>query len=182
MEQKKSELFAQARITKDKNFDGRFFFAVKTTGIFCRPSCPSPVAKEENVVYLDNIFQAIEQGFRPCHRCRPDLNLEYQNSYIPGSEIVEKTLELIYNGYLNYNTVDELAAEVCISPRQLRKLFVDTIGIPPVKLGRYHKTLFAKKLLLSSTQTVTEIAFASGFRSTRQFQFHLLRNIRRITF
>lgn len=169
MELKQREIYAKARISKDNNFDGRFFFAVKTTGIFCRPSCPAPVAKEENVEYFENIFKPLERGYRPCHRCRPDITIEYSKSFIPGSDIVEKALNLIYSGFLSYKTVDELAAEVGISPRQMRKLFIDCIGIPPVKVGRYHKAVFAKKLLLSSVQSITEIAFASGFRSTRQF-------------
>ncbi|HAK45268.1 MAG TPA: hypothetical protein DCO79_05040 [Spirochaeta sp.] len=169
MEDKQREIYSKARIRKDKNFDGRFFFAVKTTGIFCRPSCPSPLAKEENVIYLNNMFEGLEHGFRPCHRCRPDLNIEYHNSYISGSETVERALKLIYEGYLNYHSIEELAASLYISERQLRKLFVDSIGLPPVKVGRYHKAVFARKLILSSAQSITDTAFASGFRSTRQF-------------
>lgn len=111
----------------------------------------------------------MEHGFRPCHRCRPDLNIEYHNSYIAGFEIVERALRLICDGFLNYHSIDELASKVCISPRQLRKLFVDNIGIPPVKISRYHKAIFARKLLLNSKAPVTEIAFAAGFGSTRQF-------------
>jgi len=161
--------FSNARILKDKNYDGLFFFAVKTTGIFCRPSCPSPVAKEENVEYFNSIFSALENGYRPCNRCRPELNLEYHNSYIHGSEIVQKALKMIFDGYLNYNSIQNLADRLFISQRQLRKLFIDCIRLPPVKIGRYHKSIFAKKLLTNSNQPISEIAFASGFRSTRQF-------------
>ena len=169
IDQDKRERYSRARITKDKNYDGRFFFGVKTTGIFCRPSCPSPVANEENVVYLNSIFNAIELGYRPCIRCRPDISLEYHNSYISGSDTVQTALNMIYSGFLNYNSIKDLARELCISERQLRKLFSDSIGLPPIKISRYHKSVFAKKMLLSSSESITSIAFASGFRSTRQF-------------
>jgi AraC family transcriptional regulator of adaptative response / DNA-3-methyladenine glycosylase II len=169
MEHKDRNIFSNARITKDSNFDGKFYFAVKTTGIFCRPSCPAPTAKEENVEYFNNLFSALEHGYRPCFRCRPDINLEYHNSYIHGSEKVNEALELIYNGYLNYNSIGDLADTLYISKRQLRKLFSDSIGLPPVKIGRYHKSIFAKKLITNSNRTITDIAFASGFQSSRQF-------------
>lgn len=169
MERNYRALYSEARITKNRNYDGRFFFGVKTTGVFCRPSCPAPVAKEANVEYFSSIFEALDAGYRPCRRCRPDLNLEYHNSYIPGSELVQQALNLIYNGFLNYNSLKDLAAELYISERRLRALFIECIGLPPVKVGRYHKAVFAKKLLTGSDRPVTEIAFASGFRSIRQF-------------
>ncbi len=158
-----------ARTTKDKKFDGQFFFGVKTTGIFCRPSCPSPVAKEENVVYFDNVFDAMEQGFRPCLRCRPDIDVEYYNGNVDGASVVDTALEKIYNGFLNNHTISELAKSLFLSGRHLRKLFVENLGMPPVKIAKYHKSIFAKKLLLYSELSVTEVAFASGFRSVRQF-------------
>ncbi len=161
--------FSQARIKKDKNFDGTFLFGVKTTGIFCRPSCPSPVAKEENVIYFNTIFEAIEKGFRPCYRCRPDVDVEYYNGNIHGASVVNTALGKIYDGYLTYNAIQDLAEELQLSDRHLRKLFVDHLGVPPIKIARYHKSLFAKKLLLFSDQSVTDISFASGFGSIRQF-------------
>lgn len=164
-----NSVYHTARITKDKSFDGKFFFGVKTTKIFCRPSCPAPVAKEENVVYFDTVFEALEQGFRPCLRCRPDVNVEYYNGNIDGASIVSSALEMIYNGYLNYNSIKDLAKELFISARHLRKLFVENLGIPPIKIAKYHKSIFAKKLLLFSDLSITEIASAAGFGSTRQF-------------
>ncbi|MBI9091443.1 MAG: methylphosphotriester-DNA--protein-cysteine methyltransferase family protein [Desulfobacterium sp.] len=161
--------FSRARIKKDKNFDGKFLFGVKTTGIFCRPSCPSPVAKEENVTYFNTIFEAIEKGLRPCFRCRPDVDVEYYNGNISGVSVVNNALERIYDGYLNYHSIQDLAKELLLSDRHLRKLFVDNLGVPPIKIARHHKSLFAKKLLLFSDQSITDIAFASGFGSIRQF-------------
>lgn len=159
----------KARTTKDKSFDGRFFFGVKTTGVFCRPSCPSPTAKEENVLYFDTIFEALEYGFRPCFRCRPDINVEYYNSNIEGLFVVNTALKMIYEGYLNYNSLKDLSKELLVSDRHLRKLFVDNLGVPPVKIAKFHRSLFAKKLLIYSDHSITDIAFASGFGSIRQF-------------
>jgi len=161
--------FKYARITKDKNFDGNFFSGVKTTSIFCRPSCPSPTAKEENVVYFNEIFEALEQHYRPCLRCRPDLNIDYYNGNISGTVIVNTALKMIYDGYLNYNSLKDLSKELMVSDRHLRGLFIENLGVPPIKIAKYHRALFAKKLLRFSDQSITDIAFASGFGSIRQF-------------
>lgn len=161
--------FSRARIERDRNFDGKFFFGVKTTGIFCRPSCPSPRAKEKNVLYFNTIFEALEHGFRPCLRCRPDLALEYGSGNPESHSIVSSALQMIYDGYLSYHSLGELAESLGISDRHLRQLFLDRLGIPPVKIAKYHKALFAKKLLLYSDQSITDIACASGFGSIRQF-------------
>ncbi|MBV1757295.1 MAG: helix-turn-helix domain-containing protein [Dethiosulfatibacter sp.] len=158
-----------ARVTKDKSFDGKFFFGVRTTNVFCRPSCPSPIAKEENVLYFDTVFKALETGFRPCMRCRPDINVEYFNSNLDGAETVNTALEMIYDGYLSYHSIHDLAKELFISDRHLRKLFNYNLGIPPVKIARYHKAIFSKRLLLFSDLLMTEIAFIAGFGSIRQF-------------
>ncbi|VFQ43145.1 dna glycosylase [Desulfoluna butyratoxydans] len=161
--------YSQARIAKDRNYDGRFFFGVKTTGIFCRPSCPSPVAKEENVRYFKTLFEALKEGFRPCYRCRPDLETDYTNGNIRGAFLVKEALEKIYGGFLYDHSIGELAEEVGVSDRHLRQLFQDNLGAQPGAVARYHKALFAKKLLVYSDQSVTDIAYASGFGSIRQF-------------
>ncbi|WP_300669882.1 AlkA N-terminal domain-containing protein [Desulfoluna sp.] len=161
--------FSAARIAKDKNYDGQFFFGVKTTGIFCRPSCPSPVAKEENVRYFATLFSAIEAGFRPCYRCRPDVEVCCYNGNVDGQFLVKGALEKIESGYLHDHSIEELAEEMGISARHLRKLFTDNLGASPVTIARYHKALFAKKCLLFSSQSITDIAYASGFGSIRQF-------------
>lgn len=163
------QAYSTARITKNKGYDGKFFFGVKTTGIFCRPSCPSPIAKEENVVYFETIFEALDQGFRPCYRCRPDVEVAYYNGNVNGIFLVERALEMIYDGFLHDHNLEALAVALKVSGRHLRKLFMDNLGTPPVAIARYHKALFAKKLLLYSGQPVTEIALASGFGSIRQF-------------
>ena len=161
--------YNNARKSKDKSFDGTFFFGVKTTGIFCRPSCPSPVANEENVLYFESIFEALDLGLRPCYRCRPDIEVEHTIGNADGKYVVSTALNMIYDGYLNYHSVVDLAKELLVSDRHLRMLFVENLGVPPVKIAKMHKSLFAKKLLLFSNRSITDIAFASGFGSLRQF-------------
>lgn len=158
-----------AREAKDKNYDGKFYFGVRTTGIFCRPSCPAPIAKEENVDYFDTVFEAINEGFRPCLRCRPDLQVEYAVQNIDGSLLINDALKRIYEGFLHEHSIKELADVLFVSDRYLRKLFVEHIGVSPVKVAKYHKALFARKLLQNSDLSITRIATASGFGSIRQF-------------
>ena len=158
-----------AREAKDKNYDGKFYFGVRTTGIFCRPSCPAPLAKEENVAYFETVFEAINEGFRPCLRCRPDLQVEYAVQNVEGSLLVNDALKRIYEGFILEHTIKELAEALYISDRQLRKLFIEHIGVSPVKVAKVHKALFARKLLQNSNLSITRVATASGFGSIRQF-------------
>lgn len=161
--------YREARLTKNRNFDGHFYFAVKTTGIFCRPSCPSPLANEENVVYYDSLFDALRQGYRPCLRCRPDIHTDYYNNAIEGSQVVEQGLNLIYEGFLNTHSIEALSAALFVSSRHLRQLFLAHLGLSPNKVANYHRGLFAKKLVLTTTLPITDIAYASGYKSIRQF-------------
>lgn len=163
------KLYSHARIERNRNFDGQFFFAVRTTGIFCRPSCPSPQAKEENVTYYTSMFEAMNHGYRPCLRCRPDLHCDYNHKALEGGALVEKALHLIYRGYMLNHTILDLAHHLYCSERTLRKLFQDHLGLSPSKVLKYHRGLFARRLILSSSMTMTDIAYASGFKSIRQF-------------
>ncbi len=171
MTQKKQtpEPWRQARLSKDAGFDGQFLFAVRTTGIFCRPSCPAPTALENNVEYFQRVYEALEHGYRPCFRCRPDLGPEDHVAQAGGGQRVQAALENIQAGFLNGHSVDELAVAVNTSPRQLRKLFDQHLGSPPVRIASYHKALFARRMVVYSHRSMTDIAFASGFGSVRQF-------------
>jgi AraC family transcriptional regulator, regulatory protein of adaptative response / DNA-3-methyladenine glycosylase II len=164
-----NEIYRKAHVARDRNFDGKFFVCVKTTGIVCRPSCPAKTPKEENVHYTETIYDALEKGFRPCLRCKPDVELEHYYNHIHGITTVNRALKKIYNGFLNYSSINDLAKSLDVSERYLRKLFVEQVGVPPVKIAKYHRSMFAKKMLLSSGSSITEIAYASGFRSLRQF-------------
>lgn len=163
-----SEHCHQARLSRDARFDGLFFVAVKSTGIYCRPICPAPAAKESNVSYYPQAWEAQAAGFRPCLRCRPDAS--------PGSPAwrgtdssVKRAMDLIDQGALEQNSLPELAERLGIGDRYLRKLFQQQLGISPQAYCLFKRCDFAKQLLQNSQLTVTEIAHASGFGSLRQF-------------
>jgi AraC family transcriptional regulator of adaptative response / DNA-3-methyladenine glycosylase II len=158
----------QARLSRDARFDGLFFTAVSSTGIYCRPVCPAPTPKRENVHYYANPAAAEAAGFRPCLRCRPELapgNDQWQR----GDHVVARALKLIEAGVLAEQSLDELAARVGIGARQLRRLFVERVGAPPISVHTTRRLLFAKQLLTETALPVTEVALASGFRSLRRF-------------
>ncbi|WEN14047.1 AlkA N-terminal domain-containing protein [Rhodanobacter sp. AS-Z3] len=158
----------QARLSRDARFDGLFFTAVSSTGIYCRPVCPAPTAKRANVRYYANAAAAEAAGFRPCLRCRPELapgNEHWQR----GDHVVARALKLIEAGLLSEQSLDELAARVGVGARQLRRLFVERIGAPPISVHTTRRLLFAKQLLTETALPVTEVALASGFRSLRRF-------------
>lgn len=158
----------QARLSRDARFDGLFFTAVSSTGIYCRPVCPAPTPKRANVRYYANAAAAEAAGFRPCLRCRPELapgNEQWQR----GDHVVARALKLIEAGALAEQSLDELAARIGIGARQLRRLFVERIGAPPISVHTTRRLLFAKQLLTETALPVTEVALASGFRSLRRF-------------
>jgi AraC family transcriptional regulator of adaptative response / DNA-3-methyladenine glycosylase II len=158
----------QARLSRDARFDGLFFTAVTSTGIYCRPVCPARTSKRENVRYYANAAAAETAGFRPCLRCRPELapsNEEWRR----GDHLVARALKLIDAGILAEGSLDELASQVGIGARQLRRLFVDHLGAPPISVHNTRRLLFAKQLLTDTALPVTEVALASGFRSLRRF-------------
>lgn len=158
----------KARLSRDARFDGKFYIAVKTTGIYCRPICPAPAPKEQNVVYYATAIEAANEGFRPCLRCRPDS--------APGSfawkgvdTTVERALKLIGEGALANGSVEDLADRLGVSGRYLRSLFQEKVGTAPKQYALYQQLLFAKQLLFESALPVTEVAFAAGFNSVRRF-------------
>ncbi|WP_114784173.1 DNA-3-methyladenine glycosylase 2 family protein [Vibrio tetraodonis] len=158
----------KARQARDARFDGRFYIAVKTTGIFCRPICPANLPKEENVTYFFDKAQALKAGYRPCLRCRPD---SAPNSWAwKGVETTFlRAVKLIEKGELQSYSLNDLSQRLGISDRYLRHLFQRYLGMPPKQYALYHQLMFAKQLLHSSSMSVTDIAFASGFTSVRRF-------------
>ncbi len=157
-----------ARLSRDARFDGLFFTAVSSTGIYCRPVCPAPVPKRENVSYFANAATAEAAGYRPCLRCRPELapgNALWQR----GDHVVARALKLIESGALEEQSLEQLATRLDIGARQLRRLFVERVGAPPISVHTTRRLLFAKQLLTETAMPVTDVALASGFRSLRRF-------------
>ena len=158
----------KARLSRDARFDGLFFTAVTSTGIYCRPVCPAPAPKRANIRYYASAAAAEAAGFRPCLRCRPELAPGNQ-AWQRGDHVVARALKLIEAGALDDGSLDDLAHQVNVGARQLRRLFVDRLGAPPISVHTTRRLLFAKQLLTETAMPVTEVALASGFRSLRRF-------------
>ncbi|MFL6587107.1 MAG: AlkA N-terminal domain-containing protein [Luteimonas sp.] len=163
-----TDICEQARLSRDARFDGLFFTAVRTTGIYCRPVCPAPAPKAANVVYYPNAAAAEAAGFRPCLRCRPEL-APSDGHWHRGDDIVSRALALIEQGALNEAPLSELAGRLHIGERQLRRLFVERLGAAPVGVHGTRRLLFAKQLLTETALPITEVALAAGFNSVRRF-------------
>jgi AraC family transcriptional regulator of adaptative response / DNA-3-methyladenine glycosylase II len=158
----------QARLTRDARFDGLFFTAVTSTGIYCRPVCPAPAPKAQNIRYYASAAAASAAGFRPCLRCRPEA--------APGSplhraksELVAGALRLIEQGALDNGSLPELARRVGVGERHLRRVFAEALGASPLDVAATRRLLFAKQLLGETELPMTAIAQASGYASLRRF-------------
>ena len=160
----------RARLSRDARFDGRFFIAVTSTGIYCRPICPSPTSKSTNVRYYATAAGAAEAGFRPCLRCRPEA-APGTPGWLGTSAVVRRALRLIQEGVLDEISVDELAERIGIGSRHLHRLFTKHVGASPIAVAQTRRLHFAKRLLDETDLPITQIALASGFGSLRRFNY-----------
>jgi AraC family transcriptional regulator of adaptative response / DNA-3-methyladenine glycosylase II len=167
--------YQQARLSRDARFDGQFFVAVKTTKIFCRPICPAPSPKESNVVYFRTAPQALDEGFRPCLRCRPD-SAPSSCAWKGVDTTVERALKLLSES--SFLPLNEICDKLGISDRYLRELFKQKVGISPKQFQLYEQMLFAKYLLHESQLSVEQVAQASGFQSARRLQDIMQKHMR----
>ncbi|MBX2811221.1 MAG: helix-turn-helix domain-containing protein [Myxococcales bacterium] len=163
-----NDICRRARLSRDPRFDGSFFTAVKTTGIYCRTVCPAYPPKEENVEYFPCALSAAHAGYRPCLRCRPD-SAPGSPAWAGVGSTLARALKLIDGGYLRQGSVPQLAERLGISDRHLRQLFRKYLGVSPKGYALYEQCLFAKKLLHQTSLPVAEVALASGFESIRRF-------------
>lgn len=163
----------RARASRDARFDGRFFIGVRTTGIYCRPICPARTAKRENVDFYPTAAAAQEAGLRPCLRCRPeaapDSGAWRGVSNSGHSHTVARALAWIERGMLDEAGLAELCDKLGVGERQLRRLFVEHIGAPPLAVAQTRRVLLAKQLIHETRMPLTDIAFAAGFGSVRRF-------------
>ncbi len=157
-----------ARQSRDSRFDGRFFVGVLTTGIYCRPICPVRIPKKENVQLYRSAAGAAEAGFRPCLRCRPESS-PGTPAWIGAPYKVSRALQLIAMGSLDNGSVESLAGQLSIGPRQLTRLFQQHVGASPVAVVQTQRLHFAKKLIDETTLALSEVCFAAGFGSVRRF-------------
>lgn len=165
---RQSEIYEQARLSRDARFDGRFFVGVRTTGIYCRPICPANAPKSENVSFFPTAAAASEAGFRPCLRCRPEC-APGTPAWAGTSTTVYRGLRLIADGALDSGDVERLADRLGITGRHLRRLFNKHLGASPLAVAHTQRLHFAKRLIDQTTLSMKDIAIASGFGSTRRF-------------
>jgi AraC family transcriptional regulator of adaptative response / DNA-3-methyladenine glycosylase II len=154
---------------RDPGLDGRVFVAVRSTGIYCRPICPARTPKAENVRFYPSAAAAQEAGFRPCLRCRPEISPDAA-AWRGTENTVSRALALIGEGLLDGEAgVEALADRLGVGERQLRRLFDQHLGAPPIAVAQTRRILFAKQLIQDTQLSMTDIAVASGFGSVRRF-------------
>jgi len=151
----------KARMSRDSRFDGKFYTAVMTTGIFCRPICPARAAKEENVRYFNNAASAQEAGFTPCKRCFPE--------HAPEQMLNIQTKRMSDLVLTSNESVECIAKHYGLSERQFRRNFIELFGLAPKKYRLQHNLLLARKLLINTNMSIADICFASGHSSIRRF-------------
>ena len=158
----------RAAQSRDARFDGWFYIAVRTTGIYCRPSCPAVTPKRTNVEFHRSAAAAQQHGFRACKRCRPDA--------APGSpewdlrgDLVGRAMRLIADGAVDRDGVAGLSEQLGYSSRHLNRLLTDELGAGPLALARAQRAQTARILIETTELSMTDIAFAAGFGSVRQF-------------
>lgn len=163
----------QAAASKDARFDGVFFIAVTSTGIYCRPSCPAITPKRQNVRFFKSAAAAQEAGFRACKRCRPDAS--------PGSpewnvraDVTARAMRLIADGLVDREGVSGLAGKLGYEQRQVRRLLVAELGAGPLALARAQRAQTARVLIETTKLPMSDLAFAAGFSSIRQFNATIL--------
>jgi AraC family transcriptional regulator of adaptative response / DNA-3-methyladenine glycosylase II len=160
--------FERARLARDPRYDGLFFIAVTTTGIYCRPICPARSPKRSHVRYFLSAAAAEQAGFRPCLRCRPEA--------APGSPAwkgtttsVSRALRLIGEGALDDGGLEDLAARLGFGSRHLRRLFARHVGASPIAVAQTRRVHAAKRMIDETDLPMTEVALTSGFSSVRRF-------------
>lgn len=154
--------------SRDRRFDGVFYTAVRTTGIYCRPSCPARTPAFQNVTFHPSAASAQAAGYRACKRCLPDAT--------PGSPdwdvaatAAGRAMRLIADGVVDREGVDGLASRVGYTPRHLARILAAELGAGPLALARARRAQTARVLIETTELTYADIAFASGFSSVRQF-------------
>ena len=163
------EVCDRARRSRDARFDGKFFIAVTSTRIYCRPICPARSPKDENVRYYPTAAAAQAAGFRPCLRCRPEASPG--TPAWPGtSSVVSRALRLIGEGALDRDGVEALADRLGVTARHLRRLFLQHLGATPIEVALTRRVHFAKKLLDETPLPIAQIAFAAGLRQPAAIQ------------
>ncbi|HET9848263.1 MAG TPA: AlkA N-terminal domain-containing protein [Candidatus Dormibacteraeota bacterium] len=164
-----SERCYRAVVSRDARFDGWFITAVTTTGIYCRPSCPTPVRpKREHIRFYPTAAAAQLAGFRACKRCRPDASPGSPEWNVRG-DLVGRAMRLIADGIIDRDGVAGLAKRLAVSERHLDRLMLGEVGAGPLAIARAQRAQTARTLIETTDLSFTDVAFAAGFASIRQF-------------
>src|SRR5580693_8374267 len=163
----------QAAASKDARFDGVFITAVRTTGIYCRPSCPAITPKRANVTFYPTAAAAQQAGYRACKRCRPDASPGSPDWNVR-SDVAARAMRLIADGIVDRDGVPGLAARLGYSPRQVGRVLAAEVGAGPLALARAQRARTARILVETTTLPMGDITFAAGFTSIRQFNATML--------
>ena len=162
------EIYERARLARDPRFDGQFYIAVRTTGIYCRPICPVKSPKRENITFYPSAAAAGEAGYRPCLRCRPEC-APGTPAWSGTSTTVRRGLRLIAGGALDEGNVERLADRLGVTSRHLRRLFTKHLGASPLAVAHTQRLHFAKRLIDDTALPMTHISAAAGYGSIRRF-------------
>ena len=170
--------FYKALAARDYRFDGKFFVAVKTTGVYCRPICPAR-PKRENVIFFPDAASAEAAGYRPCLRCRPEC-APLSPAWWGKRAVVQRALKLIANNGLHHQTnEDEFAERLGVSARHLRRLFESEIGRTPKQIADANRLNFARRLIVETPMPIITVAQSVGFASLRRFNDAFKKRFRR---
>jgi AraC family transcriptional regulator of adaptative response / DNA-3-methyladenine glycosylase II len=169
---------SRARLSRDARFDGKFFIGVRGSGVYCRPVCPAPTAKEKNCRYFATAAAAAEAGFRPCLRCRPECS-PGTPAWLGTSTTVSRALRLIEERDLGDDGIEGLAARLGVGSRHLRRLFLRHLGASPSAVIQTRRVHFAKKLIDETNLPMTQLAIAAGYGCVRRFNAAVARTYHR---
>ncbi|MGH3978158.1 MAG: DNA-3-methyladenine glycosylase 2 family protein [Pseudonocardiaceae bacterium] len=158
----------RAVASRDARFDGCFVVAVRTTGIYCRPSCPAVTPKPQNVTFLPTAAAAQLAGYRACRRCLPDATPGSPEWNLRG-DLVARAVRLIADGVVERDGVPGLAARLGYSSRHLNRVLTAELGAGALALAKAHRAQAARVLIETTALPLAEVAFAAGFASVRQF-------------
>jgi AraC family transcriptional regulator, regulatory protein of adaptative response / DNA-3-methyladenine glycosylase II len=162
------EGFYRALAARDARFDGLFYVGVSTTGIYCRPICTARTPGRDRCAFFRTPAAAEKAGFRACFRCRPELAPGSSQLHVL-SRLVSSAVDRIDQGFLNEHDVDQLAGDLGVTGRHLRRAMTRQIGVSPVELAQSRRLALAKRLVQDTRLGLAEVAFAAGFKSVRRF-------------
>lgn len=154
----------QAVSENNADYDGLFFYAVKTTGIYCRPSCKSKLPKQENICFFESSDDALNAGFHSCKRCRSDLAL-----YQPMKDIASEIKRMIEDAFKAQTEINRKIKDIGVTQRRLTDIFKEEYGMTPKAYADSLKLQEAKRLLSDTGEKIIDIAHSIGFGSLSSF-------------